>query len=55
LGETYGLGWTAFGKLLQDWRDKGALDGLVLTPEQGAEQRIEPEAEPGCAPTVAAE
>ncbi|MBK6737990.1 MAG: NAD(P)/FAD-dependent oxidoreductase [Haliea sp.] len=35
LGETYGLGWTAFEKLLQDWRDKGALDGLVLVPEPG--------------------
>jgi cyclohexanone monooxygenase len=26
----YGLGWDAFQKLLQDWRDKGDLQGLVL-------------------------
>ena len=28
----YGPGWGAFEKLLQDWRDKGDLEGLVLTP-----------------------
>jgi cation diffusion facilitator CzcD-associated flavoprotein CzcO len=32
LGETYGPGWNAFEKLLQDWRDKGDLAGLVLEP-----------------------
>lgn len=26
----YGPGWDAFQKLLQDWRDKGDLEGLVL-------------------------
>jgi cation diffusion facilitator CzcD-associated flavoprotein CzcO len=26
----YGPGWDAFQKLLQDWRDKGDLNGLVL-------------------------
>jgi hypothetical protein len=26
----YGAGWTAFQKLLQDWREKGELKGLVL-------------------------
>ena len=30
LGEPYGPGWGAFQQLLQDWRDKGDLDGLVL-------------------------
>ncbi len=30
LGEPYGPGWVAFQQLLQDWRDKGDLDGLVL-------------------------
>jgi len=30
LGEAYGPGWDAFEKLLQDWRDKGDLEGLVL-------------------------
>jgi cyclohexanone monooxygenase len=30
-GEPYGPGWYAFEKLLQDWRDKGDLEGLVLT------------------------
>ena len=29
-GETYGPGWLAFEKLLQDWRDKGDLSGLEL-------------------------
>jgi cation diffusion facilitator CzcD-associated flavoprotein CzcO len=27
----YGLGWDAFQKLLQDWRDRGDLDGLIIT------------------------
>ncbi|MFP5304241.1 MAG: monooxygenase, partial [Gammaproteobacteria bacterium] len=31
LGETYGPGWEAFENLMQDWRDRGAMDGLVLT------------------------
>lgn len=35
LGETYGPGWTAFEKLLQDWRDQGDLEGLTLTRESG--------------------
>jgi hypothetical protein len=26
----YGLGWNAFEKLLQDWRDKGDMEGLIL-------------------------
>ena len=30
LGEPYGLGFYAFDELLQEWRDKGDLDGLVL-------------------------
>jgi len=30
-GEPYGPGFYAFEKLLQDWRDKGDLEGLVLT------------------------
>ena len=30
LGETYGPGWTAFEKLLKDWRDKGDLDGMLI-------------------------
>ena len=30
-GETYGPGWVAFQRLLQEWRDKGTLEGLVLT------------------------
>jgi len=34
LGETYGPGWDAFEKLLQDWRDKGDLAGLVLDTGQ---------------------
>ncbi len=29
-GETYGPGWFAFERLLQDWRDEGDLGGLVL-------------------------
>ena len=40
LGETYGLGWTAFEKMLQDWRDEGALDGLVLMPEPGNSRTV---------------
>ena len=30
LGETYGPGWDAFVKLLESWRNKGDLEGLVL-------------------------
>jgi cyclohexanone monooxygenase len=30
LFRAYGHGWDAFQKLLQDWRDKGDLEGLVL-------------------------
>jgi cation diffusion facilitator CzcD-associated flavoprotein CzcO len=30
LFRSYGLGWDAFQKLLQDWRDAGDLKGLVL-------------------------
>ncbi|MEZ0365496.1 flavin-containing monooxygenase [Mycobacterium sp. pUA109] len=30
LGEPYGPGFYAFGDLLQQWRDKGDLDGLIL-------------------------
>jgi cation diffusion facilitator CzcD-associated flavoprotein CzcO len=30
LGETYGPGWDAFVKLLEDWRAKGDMAGLVL-------------------------
>ena len=30
LGESYGPGWIAFEQLLQDWRDRGTLDGLML-------------------------
>ena len=31
LGEVYGPGWDAFMKLLGDWREKGDLEGLVLS------------------------
>ena len=30
LGETYGPGWDAFEKLLEDWRSQGDLEGLSL-------------------------
>ena len=30
LGETYGPGFYVFEKLLEDWRAKGDLEGLVL-------------------------
>jgi cyclohexanone monooxygenase len=33
LGDIYGPGWDAFMKLLQDWRDQGDLEGLVLGPD----------------------
>ncbi len=33
LGETYGPGWAAFEKLLQEWRDAGKLEGLVLVDD----------------------
>ena len=29
LGEGYGLGWDAFEKLLQEWRDQGDLEGMI--------------------------
>ena len=32
-GETYGLGYYAFEKLLEDWRLKNDLSGLVVEPE----------------------
>ncbi len=35
LGDVYGPGWDAFQKMLQDWRDKGDLEGLVLDKEDG--------------------
>ncbi|MGI9292794.1 MAG: flavin-containing monooxygenase [Pseudomonadales bacterium] len=34
LGEIYGLGWNAFQELLQEWRDKDELEGLVITEAQ---------------------
>ncbi len=33
LGEGYGPGWNAFDQLLQAWRDKGDLEGLVLATD----------------------
>jgi cyclohexanone monooxygenase len=30
LGESYGLGWDAFEGLLQEWRNNGALNGLIV-------------------------
>jgi cyclohexanone monooxygenase len=30
LGESYGPGWDAFEKMMEDWRRAGTLDGLVL-------------------------
>lgn len=30
LGEFYGPGWSAFQKILEDWRSEGAMPGLVL-------------------------
>ncbi|HVL00006.1 MAG TPA: NAD(P)/FAD-dependent oxidoreductase [Dongiaceae bacterium] len=33
LGEAYGPGWDAFQKLVQDWRDKGDLEGLTLSKD----------------------
>jgi cyclohexanone monooxygenase len=35
-GEPYGLGVTAFERLLQAWRDAGDLEGMVLTHGAGA-------------------
>ncbi len=35
LGDIYGPGWSAFETLLQDWREKGDLEGLVLDPDHG--------------------
>ena len=29
-GEPYGPGWDAFEQLLQDWRDKGDLEGMLF-------------------------
>jgi cation diffusion facilitator CzcD-associated flavoprotein CzcO len=31
LGEAYGPGWDAFQQLLQDWRDRGEMEGLMVT------------------------
>ena len=31
LGEPYGPGFYAFDKLIQEWRDKGDMEGLVLS------------------------
>ena len=39
LGETYGPGWTAFEKMLQDWRDKGDLDGMAC-PDGRADEEV---------------
>lgn len=36
LGELYGLGWDAFVKVLQDWRDRGDLTGLIVDSKQSA-------------------
>lgn len=37
LGEAYGPGWGAFQELLQNWRERGDLEGLVLeTVERAA-------------------
>jgi cyclohexanone monooxygenase len=30
LGEPYGPGFYAFDRLLKEWRDEGAMEGLVL-------------------------
>jgi cyclohexanone monooxygenase len=46
LGETYGLGWTAFEEMLQVWRDKGDLGGLELRTEDGRVAQTPP---PGAA------
>ena len=32
-GETYGPGWLAFEKILQEWRDDGRLPGLEIGPK----------------------
>jgi cyclohexanone monooxygenase len=34
LGESYGPGWEAFETLVQGWRDKGTMEGLLLEAEQ---------------------
>ena len=34
-GETYGPGWVAFEQLLQQWRNQGDMEGLVLTRNSG--------------------
>jgi hypothetical protein len=34
LFRSWGHGWNAFEKLLQDWRDKGDMEGLVLSGSQ---------------------
>jgi cation diffusion facilitator CzcD-associated flavoprotein CzcO len=31
LGESYGPGWDAFERLVEDWRHRGDMDGLTLT------------------------
>jgi cation diffusion facilitator CzcD-associated flavoprotein CzcO len=40
LGETYGPGWTAFEKMLQDWRERGDLEGLVLTATPASASKV---------------
>ncbi|HEX7856368.1 MAG TPA: NAD(P)/FAD-dependent oxidoreductase [Sphingobium sp.] len=37
LGDTYGPGWDAFERVLEDWRGEGALEGLVLTKATDSE------------------
>ncbi len=34
LGDVYGPGWDAFQQLLQEWRDNGNLEGLVLERDE---------------------
>jgi cyclohexanone monooxygenase len=34
LGESYGLGWDAFEGLLQEWRNNGTLDGLIVVTNE---------------------
>jgi cyclohexanone monooxygenase len=36
-GEPYGPGWEAFETLLQNWRDAGDLEGVILTAPAAAE------------------
>ncbi len=34
LGESYGLGWDAFERLMHEWRENGTLNGLILVANQ---------------------